>query len=173
MRLEKYKREETITVLLTRRYDNISNLIYWISGCGYTHASIALDNKYKLFYSFNFNGFCIEDFSQKKLSREKNDSLCYHIKVSEATYNKIYLKISDFIEQKMKYKYSKIGLVLCVLGIPHKIKNHYFCSQFVAELLSITNEIKLKKRTSLYLPNQLVEELENQLCPYKKVYGIV
>ncbi len=35
---------------------------------------------------------------------------------------------------------------------------HDFCSQFVAEVLSKSGAVKLKKKESLYLPGQLVDE---------------
>ncbi|WP_315108908.1 hypothetical protein [Clostridium intestinale] len=169
--MEMSKKTKIITVLLTRRHDRISNIIYWISGRGYTHASISIDNEQEIFYSFNFKGLCIEHFSQKDTYKRKSKSVCYHLEVSEATYNEIHFKISEFIDQRVKYKYSRIGLILCILRIPHKIKNRYFCSQFVAELLSISDEIHIKRRTSLYLPNQFVDELEGQKCLCNISYG--
>lgn len=75
----------TITVLLTRYYSTFSNFLYWVSGRGYTHASLAL----------------------------------------------------------------------CLLHIPSKVKNGYFCSQFVLEMLELSGSVSLKKEASLYLPNQL------------------
>lgn len=48
--------KKVITVLLTRYYSTFSNFIYFVSGKGYTHASIALDDKNEYFYSFNFRG---------------------------------------------------------------------------------------------------------------------
>lgn len=167
------EKTKIITVLLTRKYDHLSNLIYWISGRGYTHASIALDTNHDFFYSFNFKGFCIENFSKRKHLRRKNMSVCYHLNISEAAYNDISLKISEFIDQSTKYRYSRLGVLLCLLHIPHKIKNNYFCSQFVAELLSLSDEIQLKKGTSLYLPNQFVKELEEQQFLCNKIYGVV
>jgi hypothetical protein len=62
---------------------------------------------------------------------------------------------------KEKFKYNYFGPVCCFLGLPIRIKNKYFCSQFVAEILSENNIVKLKKSAALYHPRDLakLEEL--------------
>ena len=50
------------------------------------------------------------------------------------------------------------------MHIAWRRKEHYFCSQFVSELLGLTDEIRLKKKTSLYLPCQLAKELSELSC---------
>lgn len=52
--------KRVITVLLTRYRSIFANFIYWISGRGYTHASLGLDENDGCYYSFNFKGFKIE-----------------------------------------------------------------------------------------------------------------
>ncbi len=147
-------------MLLTRQYSFFSNFIYMISGRGYTHASIALDEDNGCFYSFNFNGFAIEHPGRRKNLRGQRVSICYQFAVPEAVHEDINKRISDFIGKKNEYKYSRLGLFLCMLHIPHRFPKQYFCSQFVAELLSQSGAIGLKRHSSLYLPNQFVKELE-------------
>lgn len=52
-------------------------------------------------------------------------------------------------------------------------KNHYFCSRFVAELLEDAEEIRLKKPSSLYLPNDLRQELADSPCLMSINYNVV
>lgn len=152
---------KTISVLLTRHYDLCSNFIYMISGRGYTHASIALDNNYDCFYSFNFRGFSIEHPGKRKKVQRQRKSICYHFTVSEAVYEDIKERISKFIDKQNEYQYSQLGLFLCILRIPHQFRKQYFCSRFVAEILTQSGAVSLKRHSSLYLPNQFVKELES------------
>ena len=50
-----------------------------------------------------------------------------------------------------------LGPVFCFFGLPIRVKNKYFCSQFVAELLSRYRIAKLKKPASLYHPRDIAE----------------
>ena len=58
--------KKKVTVLLTRYYSTFSNFVYWISGRGYTHVSIALNDENDCYYSFNFKGFRREYPGRKK-----------------------------------------------------------------------------------------------------------
>lgn len=51
------KKKYTIVVLFTCYKDMASDFIYYISGKGYTHASIALEENPEYYYSFNSKGF--------------------------------------------------------------------------------------------------------------------
>jgi Orthopoxvirus protein of unknown function (DUF830). len=163
-----HNERKIITVLLTRYYSTFSDFIYWMSGKGYTHASLSLDVTNENFYSFNFNGFCIEH--PKKHKRRSGKSVCYRLEITPECYEKIKDRIEKIESEKDSWYYSKIGIFLCLLRIPHKRKKHYFCSQFVADMINLSENITLKKNSSLYLPNHLNFELENQSCLKEIVY---
>lgn len=160
--------KKKVFVLLTRGHTRFSNFLYWISGRGYTHASISIDETGECFYSFNFSGFCEEHpFSGKKRKRE---SVCYQFEISKQEYCKIEEWLTEFIRKKGEYRYSRLGVALCIMKIPNKRKKAYFCSQFVAELLNLMESFKLRKRPSLYLPNQFVRELACHPALCRTVY---
>ncbi|MBS7528345.1 hypothetical protein KHM83_16770 [Fusibacter paucivorans] len=154
--------KRVITVLLTRYYNVFSSFLYYLTGRGYTHASIALDEKNNYYYSFNFKGFR-KEFPQKHRQRG-GKSISFKLAVNASDFEKIQHKIEMMEMEQSKLHYSRIGVFLCLLHIPHKRKNHYFCSQFVAEILQLSDSIKMKKHASLYLPNQLPSELAKQAC---------
>lgn len=156
-----------ITVLLTRYYSMFSDFIYYVTGRGYTHASIAIDDKNEYYYSFNFKGFRKE--YPKKHNKKGDKSVGYQLEISKEGYEKVVKRIHKMEQSRGKLHYSRIGVFLCLFHIPYKFKNHYFCSQFVAELLQITGDIDLQKSTSLYLPNQLPKLLETQRCLHEIV----
>jgi len=152
----------TITVLLTRYYSTFSNLIYWITGRGYTHASIGLGESEAYYYSFNFKGFRRE-YPGRRV-RKCGKSICYKLSVSEEAFEKVRKRIEEMERNKENLHYSRVGVILCLLHIPFKIKNGYFCSQFVMEMLQLSGSVLPEKSASLYLPNHLPEVLGGLNC---------
>ena len=155
---------KTITVLLTKYSDWISTLVYYIGGHGYTHASLALGEDENTYYSFNYRGFCVETIEKHRRRGVKN-SLRYQLSVSDRTYEEIKVRIEQFKSHRDEFQYTRIGVLFCALRIPFKWKKHYFCSQFVAEILAASGAVKLKNKPQLYLPNHFFRELpeNNQL----------
>lgn len=109
-------------------------------------------------YSFNYRGFCIET-AKKHRSRGVERSASFTLRISYESYERLKDEIGRFIENSPDYKYTRFGVLMCLLKIPFKRKNHYFCSQFVAEMLSNSGAVKLKKSPSLYLPNNIWSEI--------------
>lgn len=151
---------KTVTILLTKYMDIGSKIISMISPYGYTHASISIDEEEEIFYSFNYRGFVTETPKKKYPSNRCPENAYIRLSVPEETYEIIKQEISYFLTCKEYYTYSRIGVVLCLLQIPHKFSNKYFCSQFVAEILSHAGAIQVKKNASLYLPDQLIDGME-------------
>lgn len=149
----------TITVLLTKYSDWISNLVYYIGGRGYTHASLALEEDENTFYSFNYRGFCVETL-EKHRRRGVKKSLSYQLKVPDDAYETMKIMIERLKSNRSEYQYTRIGVLFCAVRIPFKWKKHYFCSQFVAEMIAGSGAVRLKKKPQLYLPNDLYYELE-------------
>lgn len=164
---------KTVTILLTRYSDLFGRFIAGISRYGYSHASISIDEKEEIFYSFNMKGFVIEKPKQKNPKTRGAGSVCIRIQVPESTYALIEEEINQFLEKREQYTYSSLGVVLCLLHIPHKFKDQYFCSQFVAEILARAGAIELKKKESLYLPGQLIDGIECFFGTKQLVYNII
>ena len=162
-------RNHVISVLFTRYYSTFSNFIYWISGRGYTHASIALDDENEYYYSFNYRGFAKE--YPKKHKRRSSRSVCYRLEISDASYEKMKKKLEDLKRKEHQLAYCKIGVILCLMNVSFKFENRYFCSQFVAEMLKLDDSVLLKKDPALYLPNQLSLELGRQAVIKEIVYN--
>ena len=151
---------ETVTVLFTRYHSTFANLIYLFSGRGFTHASIALDEEHQYFYSFNGKGFRRE--YPRKHKRISSNSVSLRLELPQEGFNKIKEKIDEL--EKGGFGYSMLGVIFCLLRIPHKRRRKYFCSQFVAEMLQLSGAVKLKKHSSVYTPNRLLSELQSQNC---------
>ena len=149
---------KNIKVVLTKYSDLTANVLYLLTGFGYTHVSLALDGDDAEMYSFNYKGFCVET-AAKHRRRGVRQSKCYHLKISDRAHDRLKKRVEHFIAHREEYSYTKFGVVCCVLGIPFRRNKRYFCSQFVAEMLSQTGAIRLRKKPSLYLPNHFCREL--------------
>ncbi len=143
-----------ICILLTKYSDWISSLVYYIGGQGYTHSSIALGGQPTQFYSFNYRGFAVET-TEKHRRRGVRCSRLYRLNVSDTVYERIEERIRYFLENRENYRYTRLGVLCCVLRLPLYWKNHYFCSQFVAELLSESKALRLSRKPCFYLPTIL------------------
>ena len=93
--------------------------------------------------------------------------------MSDQVYRLLKEEIEGFIENRDRYVYSQIGVVLCLLHIPHKFKNQYFCSQFVAEILAHAGAVELKKKESLYLPSHLLYEMQSVCSDVQVAYDLI
>ena len=161
-----------ISVLLTKYSDWISTLVYYIGGRGFTHSSIALEEDETTYYSFNYRGFAVETV-EKHRRREVKRSLCIQMQVSDEAYSQIKERIQNIEEHRAEYRYTRVGLLFCILRLPFHWKRHYFCSQFVAELLRESGAVKLKNSPCFYLPNQFASELPSFPACQAVLYNVV
>lgn len=153
-----------VSILLTKYSDWISSMVYILCGKGYTHASISLEENFDTYYSFNYRGFAVETISKHK-KRGVKKSRCYRLEITEQSYKIIKNRIQDMEAHRSAYQYTRIGVLFCLLHIPFHWKRHYFCSQFVAELLESSGAIELSKPSNFFLPNNFIPLLENRRCP--------
>lgn len=147
-----------ITILWTRYSDWFSSLVYWASGQPYTHASLCLEEKQGIYYSFNFHGFC-EETLEKHRRRGVEQSLSCVLAVSDQAYQRIQARVEEFKRRRNLYRYTRLGVFFCLLRIPFLWRRHYFCSQFVAEVLKQSGALPLSREAQLYLPHQLWAEV--------------
>lgn len=160
-----------INILLTKYSDCVSSLVYYVCGRSYTHASISLEEEPGKYYSFNYRGFAVETL-EKHRKRGVKHSCCYRIQITEAAYKNIQDILRFFLAEKDSYRYTRLGVLCCVLHIPMHWERHYFCSQFVAELLERSGAVTMRKTSSLFLPGDFIELIEGHL-PYQRVDNLV
>ena len=152
---------KNIYILLSRTGTVPSRAIHAIKGGAYTHASIALTPQTDEIYSFarrkvrNFlnAGFVVENIHTQIFAHYPDcECAVYSIAISDSAYSRVRAKITEFKENYDKAIYNFLGLFMLIFNIPIKRRWQYTCSQFVAMLLSLTDEIALPKSPSLMLP---------------------
>ena len=142
-----------IFILLIRYPDTMADFMVRYTGFGYTHATIGLEEDLNSFYSFMKKGFIEEKVTRYlKPGREPFPCALYEIEVSRKAYRRVKKLLNAYTARKKFLRYTHISLVFCFLGIPCKLQDRYFCSEFVAEVLQRANVVNLPKHCALCLP---------------------
>lgn len=140
-------------VLLTQFPGFDSKALRWWTQFPYSHVSLGLDEDMNTFYSFVVKGFIVEDISRyNKPGRMPFPCELYALEVSEETYQAVKKNMLTFVNNRSKLAYTRLGLILTLINIPWRMKNQYICSHFVAETLQRCAAARLKKDSTLYLP---------------------
>jgi len=157
------KTSKTVFVLLTAHSSLSSRLFRLFTLEKYNHASIGIADDASHFFSFvTKSGFYLErPLKSKKPKKRARKCALYQLDVTEETYEAVRNRLVEFDLHAKQYRYSYLGLMLCMLRIPYYRENNYFCSQFVSELLTVTGAVQLQKQPSLYLPDDF--RMEPQL----------
>ncbi len=151
-----------IYILLTRSDTYLSRFIGFFTSDRYTHASISFAEGLQPLYSFSRKRVYLPlpaglRHEPLKIGFYKKHSkipcALYKLTVSEEVYNSAKDKVDQMMLSDKKYRFSIMGLLLCGIKIPYHRKNHYFCSEFVSEILSKSNALQLPKRSCLMRPN--------------------
>ena len=150
-----------IYIILTRSNTVYSRLIHAVTGDKYTHVSLGLGDGASELYSFSRKRAHLplpspivrEDVPGSYLARHP-DTPCalYRLRVDASVKESVRRRVEAMYERREHYHYSLIGAALCKLDIAHERAEHYFCSQFVAEVLSKCGALELPKSASLMRP---------------------
>ncbi len=162
---------KSIYILLTRSRTSVSRLIYLATADPYTHSAISFDEDLNTLYSFSRKYIRLplpaglhEESLDTGFFKKYDDIPCalYELKVPDDVYYSAKSDVEKMMEESDVYRYNIIGLILCKLNIPYHRKRHYFCSQFVSEILEKNNALELPKDTALMKPVDytLLPELE-------------
>ena len=166
---------KTIYILLTRSGTLLSNLVYRLTGARYTHASLAFDEDLSCLYSSTRkNGYTMfpagpsREYLDRGVFRLRPDVPCalYALEVSEEAYTRARRRADRMMAHGNLYRFNVLGLILCGLHIRWQRRRHYFCSQFVSEVLEKSGAMELPKDSTLMHPNDY-SALTDLRCVYE------
>ena len=152
---------KSIYIVVSHTGTWLSHLIRWFTNSEYTHVSIAFDSSLKELFSFGRKqpsnpfkgGFVIESIDSEFFKRFDNTQCrIYEIKTSVENYNRLKERIQYFVEHKEIFKYNVLGLITYMFRYSLNRRNAYFCSQFVATVLSESEIITLTNECGLVKP---------------------
>lgn len=128
----------------------------------FTHASISLDREMRQVFSFARKheklmlpaGFVREDIYSGVYGKNP-DAPCalLELNVSDEVYARIARRLYSMISCAEDYRYSILGVFLCKFDIAYNRERHYFCSQFVADVLENSGAMQMPKPVSLMRPS--------------------
>lgn len=169
----------SIYVLLTRSKTIASRIIYVFTRARFTHSSLSFGEELDQLYSFGRTyahlplpaGFRIESL-RKGFYKNNSHIPCalYEFRVSEESYAAAQEIIDRMTTSDIDYGYNIIGLLLCSLGITHKRKRKYFCSEFIAEVLQKSAAIEMPDPPSLTRPIDYAS-MPGGICLYEGTVG--
>ena len=149
--------DRAVYILLTRSGTWFSRLIHFATRDDYTHASIGLDGPAGPFYSFarKHRRFALPAGlveEQVAVSPQSVPCCLYALQVSEEIYALLRRRLSGMYARREDYHYNLLGALSCGLNLPLARRRHYFCSQFVADLLAQCGAVALPKPPALLRP---------------------
>ena len=173
---------KSIYILLTKSNTVVSRLVKLTTFDKYTHVSISFDEQLSPLYSFARHNIRLPlpaglrpEYLDQGFFKQYPQIPCalYELKVEDEAYESAKQTVEEMMAESNKYKYNILGLFLCRLSIPSKRKNHYFCSEFVSEILQNSNAVPLPKKPSLMRPNDYAK-LPNLTCRFEgKIFGLI
>lgn len=154
-----------IYILLMRYPDTFSKVFQCVSRSKYNHVSIGISDSNDTFYSYVIKGFR-KELPRKYPTFNKKEVPCalYSIEVSDEVYRITKATLDEHEKQSYKFKYNLLGVILCLLKVVYPMKNRYFCSQFVSEILDQMKAVRLSKHSALYMPDDFTKMKDLDLC---------
>ena len=166
---------KTLYIFLTRSGTLLSNLVDSLTGAQYTHISLAFDEDLSTLYSSTRkNGYTMFPAGPSReylnrgvfLMRENIPCALYALEVTDEAYTRAKRRTQHMLHHGELYRFNSLGLLLCWMHIRWQRRRHYFCSQFVSEVLEMSGAMELPKDSTLMHPNDyaLLPQLK---CLYK------
>lgn len=166
---------KTLYIFLTRSGTLLSNLVYSLTGAQYTHISLAFDEDLSTLYSSTRkNGYTMFPAGPSReylnrgvfLMRENIPCALYALEVTDEAYTRAKRRTQHMMHHGELYRFNSLGLLLCWMHIRWQRRRHYFCSQFVSEVLEKSGAMELPKHSTLMHPNDYTT-LQDLHCVYE------
>ncbi|HZJ57179.1 MAG TPA: hypothetical protein VFD89_02955 [Clostridia bacterium] len=154
-------RNYTIYILLTYSGTLPSKFIRMYTREPYSHVSIALDSDLRELYSFGrlkpsnpiIGGFVRENILYGTFGRfPETQCALYSLTINSYQYYRLKAELNKFLMSGKRYGYNFLGLLGVMVGVPIPRTYKYFCSQFVATLLTNSGIDFFQKHPALVSP---------------------
>jgi len=161
-----------IYIVLSKTGTLFSRALAFFAHSKYIHTSISFDAQLRQMYSFGrlrpnnpfIGGFIEEDIRLGVYQFSQfNECKVYRMEITPDQYKQLRKEIDVFVEHASKFKYNLLGLLGLKFKISYLRKHHYFCSQFVSELMVKINVLDHTIRPEWMSPPELIELLDIDL----------
>jgi len=156
---------KSIYIVISQTGTWLSTLIKLYTKEQYNHVSLSLENSLSDMYSFGrinpvnpFSGGFARESIYDGVYKMFPNCRCavYRLRVTDEQYKKIQKIIEDFKIKRDQYRYNFLGLFFIALHMDKPRKRHYFCSQFVSEVLERSGVVKFDKPFHLITTKDLM-----------------
>lgn len=159
----------TIFFIFTDTGTHLSRMINFCTRQPLNHVSIAFDSDLTEVYSFGrtqprnpfSGGFVREDIHSKFLRDSRSEIYSFKLTISER--EEILGQIKEIEANKSSYRYNFMGLIGVLLQIEIRRKRAFFCSEFVATVLSDVDSIELQKPNCFVTPSDIRHQMGMEL----------
>lgn len=134
-----------IYLIVSQSGSFLSALLKRITGAEYNHVSVSLHRDLETMYSFGrrhpynpfWGGFVRESPRWGTFKRfPQTEAVVVRLNVTPAQYEGIERCLASMYQRRTEYHYNILGLLLAAFRIRYRGRNHYYCSEFVKELLT-------------------------------------
>ncbi|MFD1020791.1 hypothetical protein [Thalassobacillus hwangdonensis] len=170
---------KAIYILLTNTGTFFNQAIKTVTDAPYNHSSISLDKEFRNLYSFGrrkptnpfWGGFVKEDLVTGTFSWYPSSTCAvYKLKLPKRKFEKVERIIQAFEKKYKNYLYNYIGVLGVPLNRPIQVPASYFCSQFVAEVLTRAGVKLFDKESALVTPDDFRHAPDLQLVYQGRLY---
>lgn len=143
----------------------VSKMLRWFTKAKYNHVSLALDESLQEMYSFGrrwkyyafYGGFVKETAYMGVFGAYPNtDIVLIPFDVTETQYQAICAYVQGMYQRRKSYKYSWLGLFMVLFRKQLKRKRHYYCSEFVRDILVRFSVAKEEDFPTVITPNDFL-----------------
>lgn len=136
--------QKQIYIVISQTGTFLSRILKVITGAEYNHVSISLANDLNTMYSFGrrhaynplWAGFVRESPHYGTFKRfPKTKAVVLALPVEEELYLKMQYFLEEMYQEKEKYGYNYLGLILAGIRVNYSPENRYYCSEFVRDTL--------------------------------------
>lgn len=141
------ERTQSIYIVISQTGTMLSRILKVITRSDYNHASLSLSSDLEKMYSFGrlhpynpFRGGFVREskYFGTFLRFQNTDAMVLKVSVSQENYLKLQQHIHTMMKKSQQYHYNLQGLFLALFHIHRKRKNYYYCSEFVKEMLQLS-----------------------------------
>ncbi|MGL5744645.1 MAG: hypothetical protein ACRCXX_05800 [Cetobacterium sp.] len=156
---------EPVYVLLTKGTTLGNKVVSAVTHTPYGHASISFDHTLEKLYSFGTNRlnsnpnkrfmtFIEEDLATfNKVNAGKVEYGLYAIFISKDKKEKMKKAVSEMVKSQTKFNFNYLGIFGYLLNTPVKVKDSFFCSEFIATVFKNVGIELFEKPSQLVAPH--------------------
>lgn len=155
-----------------------SRLIKRVTRARFNHVSISLDARMDTMYSFGrrhpytplWGGYVKECPLTDTFARfPETQAQIIKVDVSHEQYDGIQTCLEKMYRHRRNYHYNYAGLFLGAFRVPFRRKNHYYCSEFVRDILVKFGVVSPEQFGPIVQPQELLDDIPGSELIYDGV----